>query len=170
MVDPTGTTAWTYDILNRVTAIGQPSVGQVTYGYDAVSNGTSLGLPGGATVSYTFDAANRLASVVDTGQRTTSFTYDAASNPLTANLPNGLQRRYSYDTANRLLGIDHWQGTTQVEGVDYTLDPNGNRLTASELIAAPVGGGASLSRTVSYTYEALNRLTGATYSDGARQA
>ena len=108
-----------------------------------------------------------MSSVVHTGQRTTSFVYDAASNPLTANLTNGLQRRYSYDTANRLLGIDHWQGTTQVEGADYTLDANGNRLTAGELVAAPVGGGASLSRTVSYAYDALNRLTGASYTDGA---
>jgi RHS repeat-associated protein len=118
-------------------------------------------------VSHAFDGANRLESVIDAGQRTTSFIYDAASNPLTANLPNGLQRRYSYDIANRLLGIDNWQGTTKVEGVDYTLDANGNRLTAGELIAAPVGGGASLSRTVSYAYDPLNRLTGASYTDGA---
>jgi YD repeat-containing protein len=54
-----------------------------------------------------------------------------------------------------------------VEGVDYTLDADGNRLTAGELIAAPVGGGALLSRTVSYAYDALNRLTGASYTDGA---
>ena len=51
--------------------------------------------------------------------------------------------------------------------VDYTLDPKGNRLTAAELTTAAVGGGASLARPVSYTYDALNGLTGATYTDGA---
>src|SRR5437763_15891649 len=35
------------------------------------------------------------------------------------------------------------------------------------MTAAPVSGGASLSRTVSYTYDALNRLTGATYTDSS---
>jgi len=53
------------------------------------------------------------------------FTYDAASNPLAVNLPNGLQRRYSFDSANRPLRVEHWLGSTQVEGVDYTLDANG---------------------------------------------
>ena len=167
MVDPTGTTSWAYDALNRISSVTQPVVGQVSYGYDAASNRTSVALPGGNTVTYAYDSASRLASVTDAGQRTSSFTYDAAGNPLTTNLPNGVQRRYSYDTANRLLGIEHWVGGSEIEGVDYTLDPNGNRLTANQLVAAPAGGGASLSRTVSYTYDALNRLTGATYTDGA---
>jgi RHS repeat-associated protein len=167
MVDSTGTTSWTYDALNRPIAITQPGTGQVSYGYDAASNRTSLTLPGSGPITYSYDSANRLASVTDSGQRTTTFTYDPAGNAQAAQLPNGIQRRYSYDTANRLLGIEHWLGATEVQGVDYTLDPNGNRVTAAEMAQAPVGGGSSLSRTISYTYDALNRLTGATYTDGS---
>ena len=60
MVDPDGTTTYTYDNLYRLTKVTYPNGEQVTYAYDPMGNRTSMTSSLHGTTSYTYDAADRL--------------------------------------------------------------------------------------------------------------
>ena len=158
MNDPTGTTSYTYDVLNRLTALTNPGGQTVSYQYDDATRNTRITYPDGSQVNNGYDAADRLTSVQD-ASGTTTLGYDAIGNRTNINYPNGVIGTYSYDTASRLTGINY---AAPVGGdlfsVQYVLDKVGNRLQMinSEGLTA-------------YQYDAAYRLTKATYPDGSWQ-
>lgn len=161
MVDSSGTTTATYDALNRATKVDQPTTGAISYGYDLGGNRTSLTLPGGRTTRMDYDAADQLAKVTDGAGRISTFAYDARGLATTKSLPGGIDRRYGYDASGRLTSLEHWKGTRRVMSEQYGLDGVGNRLTANESVAC---GSSDIGRNISYGYDALDRLTSATYT------
>ena len=70
-----------------------------------------------------------------------------------------MQTTYGYDEAGRLTALRHELEAAMLAAYTYTLDAVGNRVQAGE----EVSGTAT---TITYTYDALQRLTGADYSDG----
>lgn len=86
-------------------------------------------------IDYGYDALNRLTSATYSDGEDYTYSYDPAGNRLAQTI-GGLITTYQYDEADRL---------TNVNGVSYTWDDNGN------LLADGVN---------SYTYDAANRLTG----------
>lgn len=171
MTDATGTTEYGYDLYDRLTGVGYPDGGFVTYGYDAVGNVTTLRygntktatLSGGYTeIAYTFDEDNRIKTVKDVFANTlTSYTYDDAGHPLRRTLPNGVTTDYGYDGDGRLTSVDHKKsGGARICKYDYTLNAIGNRTKVIETL--PDG----VTKTTGYTYDPLDRLASATYPDG----
>ena len=80
MVDATGTTAYTYDELYRLTSVTFPGSRTVSYGHDAASRRTSITYPGGSNQeTYTYDAANRLTAVTGWDSNSTQYGYDDAN-------------------------------------------------------------------------------------------
>lgn len=116
-----------YDALNRLTQELTPQ-GVITYRYDALGRRTTMTVNGQAPVSYGYDLANRLTSVAQ-GPQTVSLSYDAVGRRTTLTYPNGTSTVYSYDAASRLAGILHQVGTTPIDGVSYTYDVAGNRIS-----------------------------------------
>lgn len=156
MTDPTGTTAYGYDLLDRLVEVIRPGDVTLGYGYDALSNRTVITYPTGVTVSYEYDVASRMITVTDWLARSTEYDYDAAGRLVAQANPNRTTTTYEYDNAGNTLSITH---TSPVDGVfaffRYTLDNVGNRLAMED-----VGG------TTSYAYDELYRLTGVTYPNG----
>jgi RHS repeat-associated protein len=68
------------------------------------------------TITYTYDPLYRLTAADYSDGNYTYYTYDAVGNRLTQETPAGTND-YEYDIANRL---------TEVDGVSYTWDNNGN--------------------------------------------
>ncbi len=151
MSDGMGTTTWTYDELNRVTAVNDPFGDTVGYGYDAVGNRIELFYPDGKTVEYTYDAANRMTEVLDWDSQTTSYTYSAVNRLLTTSLPNGVTSTYTSDDAGRVLNITHATATDTLSSFSYTYDPVGNRTQAVEYYKTP-GGGPTVTVAVADEY------------------
>jgi RHS repeat-associated protein len=148
MTDASGTTNYTNDSLDQLTAKATPE-GTLNYTYDAVGNVASMASSNtnGASVAYTYDSLNRLSTVVDNrliGQNTTTYTYDMASNLVTASYPNNSQSTFHYDQLNRLTAL-----TTPNSGYLYQLGPTGNRTNATELTG----------RTLNWNYDGIYRLT-----------
>jgi RHS repeat-associated protein len=118
MVDFNGTTAYTYDALDRLTSItypsGMPSV--VSYTYDAAGNRLSMTSAGNNT-AYTYDVANRLITT-SIGGSTTNYSWDANGNLLTRG-----SEAFSWDEAKRLVG---W--TNGANSASYAYDGDGVRL------------------------------------------
>ena len=159
MTDVSGTTAYTYDLRDRLTQKATPE-GTLSYAYDLAGNLKSIGSSnlGGTSVNYSYDALNRLVTVKDNRltSGTTTYTYDNAGNLQGYLYPNSVQTSFTHNTLNRLTNVTVGNGST-LASYAYTLGPTGNRTQVLE------SGG----RQVNYTYDALYRLTGETIAGGS---
>jgi RHS repeat-associated protein len=89
--------------------------------------------------AYTYDPLNDLISVVQNGSR---------------------QRNFSYDSLARLTSSNN----PESGAISYSYDPIGNLST--KIAPAANQPSAGTTTTTNYTYDALNRLTQKSYSDG----
>ena len=122
MTDGTGTSAWTYDSLHRLTGYQNGAGAVVTYdyltptgGYDLTNQVGHIVYPNAAgTVTQAWDAAGRLASVKDWNGKTTTFTYDANSNLTTELVPStvNVTDTFGFNAADQLTSISDSNGTT----------------------------------------------------------
>lgn len=115
---------YTYDRFGRMTQDGE-----LTYGYDANGNRTTIGYPGGVTATYGFDFADREASLeVDDGTSLESVVTSAsylASGPLTAlTLGNGTTESRLFDLRYFPTAIEVM--TSRLHAWDYLTDAVGN--------------------------------------------
>ena len=125
---------------------------------------------GDTTVEYAYDALGRLAAETEfsigTQVRRDVYTYTAAGDRRTKTTTtgeDGTQRvSYGYDAGGRLISED-WAQKGAGESYDplpekavtYTYDASGNLLTKT------VGSGDDRVCVAAYTYDSLNRLSGA---------
>jgi RHS repeat-associated protein len=122
------------------------------YTYDAAGNLTSMIDGRGNTTTYGYDASGRMTSLADALTHAVGWTYDALGRRTGQSNRDGTSVTWTYDGAGRVLT----RAATGVATVTYGYDDNGNRLTA--------GDGT---RTITTTYERLNRPTQVMVSDDA---
>ena len=101
---------------------------------------------------YAYDGLNRVVSTTDALGRTTSYAYDGVGNLVGRTDARGLATAYTYDELNRLALVEHFDGQTLVDDIDYTYDQVGSRLTMVDDTG-----------TTAYVHDALNRLTSVTF-------
>ena len=158
VVDPTGTTIYSYDAGSQVTSVAAPQ-GALTYTYDGAGNRATMTMPSGKTVTYGYDAANQLTQLKDWLGKTTTLTYDANGSLASVTRPNGVVSTYAYDAAEQLVALNHDGPSGAITHDVYTYDADGNRASF-----------ASAAGKEQYTFDALNRLTQATYPNGDIEA
>jgi YD repeat-containing protein len=134
MTDPTGTTTYVYDALNRLTSITNPSGEITSYTYDAAGRRTGMTLPNGLTTSYQYDTAGRLLDLIHqigaTNVAAFNYTYDNVGNRTSMTDEYGTHN-YAYDQLYRLIQATHPQPTNPLEQFDY--DAVGNRYPSSNV-------------------------------------
>jgi RHS repeat-associated protein len=178
VTDPTGTYAFAYDNMGRLTGTTTqysflPGHNfQNTYAYDAASNRMSLTAPDGSTNAYNYDTLNRLNTLTNSVTGQFGFGYDALSRRTQLTRPNGVNTNYTYDGLSHLLSVLHQTGSTTLDGASYGYDYAGNRTSNTnhlngitsnygydaiyELLNVTQGG----STTEGYSYDAVaNRLS-----------
>jgi RHS repeat-associated protein len=147
LVDANGNiTVFLYDLNNRLVKKVYADGKETSFDYDGDDLLTKRINARGATSSYTYDENHNLLSITHSdGTPGVSFQYDNY-NRITQ-MQDGIgTTHYTYDTNSRILSID---GPWASDTVTYQYDPLGRRTVLS-----PQGG-----QNVSYTYDALNRLT-----------
>lgn len=167
----TGTTTYSYDALGRKTQEQYPDNSVVTTAYcgawtlvtDPTGRWRRSSLNGlGQVVEV--DEPNAVGATVPStgcpGQNdpiwVTSYTNDVFGN-LVQVIQNGShQRNFSYDSLSRLLTSVNPENSTSGTPVTYTYNPDGTALTKTD----------ARQITASYTYDALHRVTGVSYSNG----
>lgn len=102
--------------------------------------------------TYTYDAVNRLTKITDGSNLATSFAYDAASRVTSRTLPNSVATTYTYDGSDRLTRLKDTKNNTVIADNNYTYN------TAGQIIQ-----NIDQSGTHVYGYDALDRLTSASY-------
>jgi RHS repeat-associated protein len=162
LTDGSGTEISVYDPLDRLTSVTRGST-TLSFGYDLL-NLTSRTYPGMPVTTYGYDDDEHLSSV-SWGQNMLTYNHDPAGNVGTTDFPddNGWTENRYYDDAGRLTGI-----TTGPEGAflpgdlstfSMTLDPVGNPL---EIVRTD-----TLEQTQTYSYDAMDRLTGVCFQAGS---
>jgi len=168
LVDNTGTTSFTYDVLNRIKTKTLPDGVVFTTGYDKNGNLTSFD-DGGGTVSYQYDAANRMTTLTDTNSSQTIYTYDKANRKTMIQYPNGTGMKMTYDKAGHELtsigGAMDINGTFTTTYSSFTYNYKaGSTQTAllqSVTLLDPTNWQSGTTLTRQYSYNKLNRLTDA---------
>ena len=102
----------------------------------------------------------RLVSLAAPGGKNWGFSYDPVGRLLTQTLPNGLSSQYSYDTLGRPASLQHKDGSTVVEGWNYSYNNNGN---LSDIASAR----ANDDDAWTYLYDGRNRLREAFHRNSA---
>jgi RHS repeat-associated protein len=151
-------------VVGDIQGVSSPINFDASYGWDQEGRMTSLNYPStGPQYSYRYDSLGRLSSLYEQGNGSPSATV-------------------TYGNAGQVLGMSYWAvsetrqynsllqmtrmtanafGTTVMDNQYlYTAGQNNGRITSS------VDGYLS-NETVNYTYDALNRLTGAAATNGA---
>ena len=164
MNDWTGTNTFELDLLGRLQKMTDHKGNTVSYAYDAVGNQTSITYPDGSKVSNFYDAVYNLTSVIDAEKGTYVYVYDDANRPVKLTYPNGWIEQYTYDAEGNLLktvDTDPFQLYNKTPKVkyEYTYDAEGNALTKFQRDSDAT---ENLKSRMTYTYDALNRLTGST--------
>ena len=152
MVDGTGTTSYTYDGLNRLTAQSNGASQGIGYGYDLVGHLTALTYPNGKTVTRGYDAAGRLTALTDWTGHTSTLTPDADGNTATATYGNAVTAATTYDPTGAMsTTTDKSPAGVTLASLAYTRDAN-SQLTSTTPTGLPGAG-------ESYSYSQLNQLT-----------
>ena len=154
MVDPTGTTIYVYDALNRPKSFSFPGPNSVSYQYDNTGHRSRITYPDTKFVDHTYDEAGNLKTATDWLTKQTVYTYDNARNLTKTALPNGAWTDFGYDTADRLTSVLNKNAGGTISSFTYTLDAVGNRTQMVDL-----------SGTHTYDYDDLYRLEQVTYPD-----
>ena len=154
--DPSYSTNYAYDAMNRVTcATTTFDSAQTCTTYSA--NVATTTDPAGNVKALTTDAAGRLTQVKEDPSGlayVTSYLYDALDD-LTQVTQGSETRTFNFDSRGRIASaVNPESGTTS-----YTWDANNNLLTRSDNAGV----------TATYAYDALNRVSSVTYS-GTRTA
>jgi RHS repeat-associated protein len=152
-VDVRGTTSYSYDERDRLTAVTYPDGRRVEYAWDVNGNRTALKAVVGAqevATQYVYAEGNRLTDVVDPLNRSARYEYDGNGNRTSLSQPNGTTTEYTYDTLNRLMSLTTTAPAGTLQSYGFTLGPAGNRERIEE------HGGV----VRAYTYDDLYRLTG----------
>lgn len=153
-----GTVNFDYNKMNRMVRATDVFGQIVEYNYDPNGNRTKLSLNSAVIQTYKYDAIDRVTKILDAASLATNYTYDATNKLASRRLPNGVLTTYQYDGLDRLTRLLDQKGVTTVADHQYQYS------TASQItqIAEPT-------ITKNYGYDAIDRLTSASYSNPLQQ-
>jgi len=154
-----GTVSFVYDQLGRVTSTTDVAGQAINYSYDANGRRTTMSFGSTTFATYTYDALNLLTKITDDARQATSYVYDATGRVTSRTLPNGVVTTYAYDGLGRLTRLKDAKKHTIINDNQYSYNSVG------ELIQ-----NIDQSGTHAYGYDAVDRLTSATYTGTTAEA
>ncbi len=153
VVQGSETTSYSYDRLNRLVKAQFPGDVLVSYDYDPANRLVKITYPDKEVVGYSYDHRGRLVKVLDP-VGSTQYEYDDQTNLVVKErLPNGIVTEYSYDAVPRITAVSHKNSNgALIAEYQFVYDKNNNCRSVREVTH-------SETKTTSYLYDNLNRLT-----------
>jgi RHS repeat-associated protein len=171
MTDGLGSESYTYDILGRTTQLQKVVSGttyQISYGYNLVGSVTSLTYPSGKVITTAYDNIGRLSSVANGSTNLASgLSFNALCQLTGGQFGDGSSETIGY-SANRgqLTSLTDTEGSQTLIGLTYSYAQSGGNNGQIASITDSVDSG----RNVTYTYDALGRLSAASTAGSANYA
>lgn len=159
--DPQGRTSLVeYDAMDRVTKVKDYLQREITYGYDALSNMTSYLDERGNSTGMTYSDFSSISTRTDALTKAESFLFSPNGGVSRKTDKKGQVSGITYDNLNRVASVGF--GATTGNPTNYTSTVTftydaGNRLT--QLVDSIAG-------TITQSYDGLNRLTQAQSPEG----
>jgi len=157
MTDGTGTSAYAYDDLGRLSSQTNGAGATVRYGYDNAGDITSITYPNGNTVTQAYDGSGNLVRISDWLGKTFTFSYDHDGNVISQTDPNRVTARYRYNLNNQVIAVTDTGRGIPLASFGYRRD-NLGQVTSS--ISQAAGAGVAVQK---YSYDALNQVTSDSY-------
>ncbi|MGC1121758.1 MAG: RHS repeat-associated core domain-containing protein [Candidatus Methanofastidiosia archaeon] len=163
MTDSEGVATYAYDNRNRLITESRTIEGQqyaVHFGYNAVSQVTSITYPEESVITYEHDSLNRLSSI----PQVAAFTYNVHSLLESMTYNNGVTTTYAYDTRDRTTSMQAEKDGTALLLMNYQYNDAGNitQLGFNRLV------NQQWTQSVdTYAYDWLDRLVSAQGSEGS---
>ena len=154
------TWAYTYDGAGNVLTTTDPLNHMTTVAFDPAGNKVSVTDANNHITTYAYDEANQLVTLTDPLLKSTLFGYDIVGNQVSMTDANGHLTTSEFDLAHRLTA----ETRPLSRRWTYEYDPNGNRTKSVDAIGNSTPQAAD--GTITYSYDAYDRLSGITYSDG----
>lgn len=183
MVDNTGSEKYTYDRLGQVTQLQKVISGTTYtagYGYNSASEVTSVTYPSGRIVQQSYDAIGRLCEIAPqttgcgtaTSPYATGYSYNPASQVTGFNYGNGVAGSFGFSPDRlQLTSLGYAKGPTNLFSLSYWYkqDPTNcaSGATGNNSQIQCITDAVDSGRTVSYTYDALRRLSTAVTNGSA---
>lgn len=153
-----GTVSFTYDNRGRVDTTTDVYGKVIDYDYDANGNRVLVKLDGAAYAAYTYDPDDKLSTFQSKpDNKSFNYYYDAADRLIQKRYPtylvssNQVRTFYSYDGMSRLTALRYQRSGAVPIQQDYTYN-SANQISQI----------AEATRTRTFTYDNLDRLTAAT--------
>ena len=161
------TTGYTYDSLDRLTQVTDPSSLNTTYAYDGLSDPTGQTSPDTGATSRTFDAAGNVLTRTDAKGITATNTFDALNRLTSSSYADTTQNvTYSYDDQNSVTGCGSSYPTGRLTRIIeatvttvFCYDAQGSVIQKQQITSAGTD-------TTAYSYTAAERLSGIVYPSG----
>lgn len=165
--DDVGSEAYTYNILGRTTQVQKVIHSQTYttgYAYNLAGELTSITYPSGRVVQQSFDAIGRLCEVApqtavcgdSSAPYASGYAYSPALELTGLNYGNGVAASFGYSPDRlQLTSLSYTKGTNTLFSLSYSYAQNGGNDGEITSITDGVDSG----RNVSYTYDALGRLS-----------
>jgi RHS repeat-associated protein len=154
-----GTVSFVYDSLGRVTSTTDVWGQVINYTYDANNRRTRMSFGGTTQATYSYDTVNRLTRITDNSKLAVTYAYDAASKLTSRTLPNSVVTTYTYDGLDRLTRLKAAKGNKLIADNNHTYNS-----------AGVITQNIDQSGTHAYGYDALDRLTSATYTGAPNES
>jgi RHS repeat-associated protein len=132
-----------------------------TLAYDSLGRLITVTDPMSGITRYSYDPWDRLLAVTDPKGNTTTYGYDPAGRRTRETRPMGATQTWSYDPAGNLTQTQDAKGNLIAYGYD-----DARRRTSETYTPA---GSQSPTRTIAYSYNQANALTGFTDSQSTAQ-
>jgi YD repeat-containing protein len=154
-----------YDALNRLKQMTDPSNGVTQYSYDGQDNLTQVTDARGHNTTYTLDGLGNRTQETSPDAGTTTSTVDEAGNLKTRTDAKQQVTTYAYDALNRVILITYHNGSSEA----HTYDQGPNGLGRLSSLAELNAQGTQTAQTT-YSYDAHGRVTQETRTVGSTTA
>ncbi len=133
------------------------------YAYDSAGNKSAFAVKVGndtkLSLKYTYDGESKLTGVTDEkGNEVAGYAYDTDGNLAKRTVPgNGMTTTYTYDYQNRLMAMKNQTGSGVISEYKSEYLLNGQKSKEGSDVTDKDGKKAS--KTATYTYDLLGRIT-----------
>jgi RHS repeat-associated protein len=161
--DPTGTTKYKADALNRLTKEELPGSLSNEYGYDEASNVIAFTDAGGTT-KYGYNKLNELESLTEpSASNSTTFTYDNDHRLTSIAYPSGAKQSYTLNATGQpeKISYEGLKEGASVPNLTYTYKSGTDPTALVQQVTDAAGG------ETTYSYNALDQLTKAVTVHGS---